>query len=83
MKELYTPRLLLILLVTVFTVLIGTGAYNLSISSALVDNTEPVVLDYESQYYKMHCNAVADILARGGSNKTIKTYLEITGAKIQ
>ncbi len=48
---------------------------------------ETIVLDYESQYYTMHCNAVVDILATKGTNKMakrkIKTYLEITGAKIQ
>ena len=51
------------------------------------DNEQVTVLDYESNYYIMHCNAVADILATEGTNKMakrkIETYLEITGAKIQ
>ncbi len=48
---------------------------------------QTIVLDYESNYYEMHCNAVADILATEGTNKIakrkIETYLKITGAKTQ
>ena len=71
--------------VTVSLVIASVFGINYCLTGYSFDNTDEqvIVLDYESQYYTMHCEAIADILARGGSNNTIETYLEITGAKIQ
>ncbi len=76
-------RDVIIIVLTCLIIFLLSFAAHTIIDSTNTVTEQVIVLDYESQYYKMHCNAVADILAKGGSNKTIKTYLEITGAKIQ
>ncbi len=85
-------KLSLMLSMILYTVIIFAlsfsfyGLYH-TITTADTEPETTVVLDYESSYYTIHCEAVADILATEGTNKMakrkIKTYLKIAGAKVQ
>ncbi len=75
------------IIIAIVACVVSTAIYAVTSLEFNIDTEEVTVLDYESNYYRMHCESVAFILATEGTNKMakrkIEKYLKVTGAKIQ